>query len=91
MIKKQSAYKGRGGTNDNRCHPLQADSWESLLKNHLSTNNDSLGTERIDSAPYKLMQILHNMAQVPTRKMVVLELVQCQVQIPKWMQWKVVL
>ncbi len=50
---KHSAYKGRGGTIDDHCHPLQADSWESLLKNHLSTNDDSLGTERIDSAPDK--------------------------------------
>ncbi len=47
---KQSAYKGRGSTNDDRCHPFQADLWESLLKNLLSTNDDSLGTERIDSA-----------------------------------------
>ncbi len=46
---KQSAYKGRGGTNDDRCHPLQPDSWEYLLKNHLSTNYDSLGTEGLDS------------------------------------------
>jgi hypothetical protein len=46
---KQSAYKGRG-TNDYRCHPFQADLWESLLKNLLSTNDDSLETERIDSA-----------------------------------------
>jgi hypothetical protein len=46
----QSAYKGRGGTNDYHCHPFQADLWESLLKNHLSTNDDSQGAERIDSA-----------------------------------------
>jgi hypothetical protein len=51
--KKQSAYKGRGSTNDDHCHPFQADLWESLLENHLSTNDDSLGTERIDSAPDK--------------------------------------
>jgi hypothetical protein len=31
---KQSAYKGRGSANDDRCHPLQPDSWECLLKNH---------------------------------------------------------
>jgi hypothetical protein len=31
------------------------------------------------------------MVQVPTTKMVVLELIQRKVQIPKWMQWKVVL
>jgi hypothetical protein len=46
---KQSAYKGRGDTNDDRCHPLQPDLWEYLLKNHLSTNDNSLGTEGIDS------------------------------------------
>jgi hypothetical protein len=46
---KQSAYKGRGGKNDDLCHPLQPDSWEYLLKNYLSTNDDSLGTEGIDS------------------------------------------
>jgi hypothetical protein len=50
---KQSACKGRGGTNDDGCHPLQADSWEYLQKNHLSTNDDSLGNEGIDSAPDK--------------------------------------
>jgi hypothetical protein len=33
---KQSAYKGRGGTNSDHCHPFQADLWESLLKNLLS-------------------------------------------------------
>jgi hypothetical protein len=48
---KQSTYKGRGGTNDYHSHPFQADSWESVLKNLFSTNDDSLGTERIDSAP----------------------------------------
>jgi hypothetical protein len=47
---KQSAYKGRGSTNDDRRHPFQADSWESLLKNLLPTNDDSLGTVRLDSA-----------------------------------------
>jgi hypothetical protein len=47
---KQSAYKGRGGGNDYHCHSFQADSWESLLKRFLSTNDDSLGTERMDSA-----------------------------------------
>ncbi len=31
------------------------------------------------------------MVQAPTTKMVVLEHVQSQVQIPNWMQWKVVL
>jgi hypothetical protein len=46
---KQSAYKGRGSTNNDHCHPLQIDSWEYLLKNHSSTNDDSLGTEGIDS------------------------------------------
>jgi hypothetical protein len=46
---KQSAYNGMGGTNDDHCHPLQPDSWKYLLKNHLSTNDDSLGTEGIDS------------------------------------------
>jgi hypothetical protein len=89
---KQSAYKGRGGTNDDCCHPLQPDLWEYLLKNHLSTNDDSLGTEGIDSESDKaIVQIFHNMAQVPTTKMVALEFVQSQVQIPNWMQSKVVL
>ncbi len=46
---KQSAYKGRGGTNDGHCHPLQLDLWEYLLKIHFSTNDDSLGTEGIGS------------------------------------------
>jgi hypothetical protein len=46
---KQSAYKGKGRTNDDRCHQLQADSWEYLLKNHLSIYDDSLGTEGLDS------------------------------------------
>jgi hypothetical protein len=48
---KENAYKERGGTNDDHCHPFQADSRESLLKKSLSTNDDSLETERIDSAP----------------------------------------
>jgi hypothetical protein len=47
---KLSPYKGRGGTNDDCCHPFQADLWESLMKILVSTNDDSLGTERIDSA-----------------------------------------
>ncbi len=46
---KQSAYKGRNSTNDDHCHPFQADSWESFLKNLLSTNHDSW----IDSAQDK--------------------------------------
>jgi hypothetical protein len=46
---KQCTYKGRDGTNDDCCHPLQPDLWDYLLKNHLSTNDDSLGTEGIDS------------------------------------------
>jgi hypothetical protein len=78
---KQSAYMGRGGTNNDNCHPLQADLWEYLLNNHLFTNENSLGTEGLDSES----------EQVPTTKMVVLELIQSQVQISKLMQWKVVL
>jgi hypothetical protein len=39
---KQSAYKGMGSTIDDHHHPLQPDLWEYLLKNHLSTNDDSL-------------------------------------------------
>jgi hypothetical protein len=38
-----------------------------------------------------LMQVLHNMAQVPSTKMEVLELIQRQVQIMNWIQLKVVL
>ncbi len=52
---KQSAYKRRGGANDDHCHLLQADLWEYLLKNHLSTNDDSQGTKEIDSAPDKAL------------------------------------
>jgi hypothetical protein len=88
---KQSAYKGRGCTNDDRCHPLQPDLWEYLLKNHLSTNDNSLGTEGIDSESDKANANLALYGTDSTTKMVILELVQSQVQIPKWMQWKVVL
>jgi hypothetical protein len=49
MIKNRVHTREGSSTNDDSCHPLQADLWEYLLKNHLSTNDDSLGTEGIDS------------------------------------------
>jgi hypothetical protein len=60
-------------------------------KTQSETNDGSQGTERTDSARDKSNASLAQMAQVPTTKMVVLELIQSQVKIPKWMQWKVVL
>ncbi len=62
-----------------------------INKTQSETNAGSQGTERIDSAGDKSVQVLHNTAQAPSTKMVVLELIQCQVQIPNWMQLKVVL
>ncbi len=65
---KQSAYKEKGGTNDDRCHPLKPDSWEYLLKNHLSTNDDSLGTEGIGSESYKANANLAQYGKVSNNK-----------------------
>jgi hypothetical protein len=63
--------------------------WEYLLNNHLSTNNDSLGTEGIDSESGKANANLAQYGAGFNNKDG--GTVQNQVQIPNWMQWKVVL
>ncbi len=62
-----------------------------IKKNQSETNDDSKGTERIDSAQEEADASLAQHGAGSNNKKVVLELIQCQVQIPKWMQWKVVL